>query len=131
MATIISGTGEYWAVRQCAQVDYTLGENRTRENYPDCDAFYSSKDPLKQTLVKATMDSDDITAEATLGLAFGPALWLAFVLHAIRIEIYVSVHAFQDLLQLLLTVRFISSVSSPASTTGSGMCHTSGKSRPG
>lgn len=90
MATIVSSTGEYWAVRQCAQVDYTLGENRTREEYPDCEAFYSGEDPNKPTLVKATMSGNAMTAGATLGLSFGPAIWLAFVLHAIGIEVYVS-----------------------------------------
>lgn len=91
MATIISATGEYWAVRQCAQVDYTLGENATRADYPDCEAFYSGEDPNKVTLVKASMSGGSaMTAGAALGVSFGPAIWLAFVLHAIGIEVYVS-----------------------------------------
>lgn len=90
MATIVSATGEYWAVRQCAQVDYVLGENATRAEYPDCDAFYSGEDPFRSTMVKATMSSDNMTAGAAVGLAFGPALWLAFFLHAVGIEFYVS-----------------------------------------
>lgn len=86
--------GGYWAIRQCAQVDYTLGETRTRKQYPDCDAFYSGEDPNKVTLIKATM-SGAMSAGATLGLAFGPALWLALILHAIGIEVYVGFHLSQ------------------------------------
>jgi hypothetical protein len=95
MAMIISsgGTGEYWAARQCAQVDYTLGENQTRALYPDCEAFYSGEDPYKHTLIKATMNEDAMTAGATLGLSFGPAIWLGLTLHAVGIEVYVSAHA--------------------------------------
>lgn len=70
-------------------MDFTLGEPRTRKQYPDCDAFYSGEDLNKLTLVKATM-SGAMSAGATLGLAFGPALWLALVLHAVGIEVYVS-----------------------------------------
>lgn len=90
MATIISGMGEYWAVRQCAQVDYTLGEEVTRAEYPDCEAFYSGEDPYRPTLVKASMTGSAMTAGAALGVSFGPAIWLAFVLHAVGVEVYVS-----------------------------------------
>lgn len=90
MATIVTGMNEYWAVRQCAQVDYTLGEEMTRAEYPGCEAFYSGEDPYKQTLVKASMEGDAMTAGAALGVSFGPAIWLAFVLHAVGVEVYVS-----------------------------------------
>ncbi|KAK4107926.1 hypothetical protein N656DRAFT_784686 [Canariomyces notabilis] len=95
MATIISETGGYWAVRQCAQVNYTLGEASTRELYPDCEAFYSGEDPYKPTLIKATMNSSAMTAGATLGLSFGPATWLALFLHAVGVEVYLRLTPFE------------------------------------
>ncbi|SPN99695.1 uncharacterized protein DNG_02546 [Cephalotrichum gorgonifer] len=88
MATIISSIGGYWAVRQCAQVNYTLGEERTRAEY-GCEDFFSGKDPLQHVLVEANMSGGSaMTAGAALGLSFGPAIWLAFSLHAIGIEVY-------------------------------------------
>lgn len=91
MAVIIGSSGDYFQVRTCAQVDYVLGESDTKANYPDCDGFYTGRDLHQQVLVKASMGdgSSDMEVGASLGLAFGPALWLAFVIHAIGIEIYV------------------------------------------
>ncbi|KAK3311563.1 uncharacterized protein B0T15DRAFT_427897 [Chaetomium strumarium] len=97
MAMVISSgwTGEYFAVRQCAQVNYTLGESATRAGYPDCEAFYSGEDPYKQAMVKATMNGDTMTAGAAMGLSFGPSIWLAFVLHAVGIEVYLRLTPFE------------------------------------
>ncbi|KAF5011838.1 hypothetical protein FDECE_2070 [Fusarium decemcellulare] len=90
MASIIGSKSEYYAVRMCAQIDYVLGKNETLATYPDCDSFYTGKDPNQQVLVKADMgdSSTDMTVGAALGLSFGPALWLAFAIHAVGIEIY-------------------------------------------
>ncbi|EEQ88587.1 uncharacterized protein BDCG_03707 [Blastomyces dermatitidis ER-3] len=90
MTVIISPGGQYYGARLCSQVDYTIGENRTRALYPDCDAFYSGADLNKQVLVQAKYlgGGNEINAGAAFGLAFGPSMWLAFALHAIGIEIY-------------------------------------------
>ncbi|KAF4469258.1 hypothetical protein FALBO_3838 [Fusarium albosuccineum] len=90
MASIIGSKNEYYAARTCAQIDYVLGKNETLDTYPDCDSFYTGKDPNQQVLVKADMgdSSTDMTVGAALGLSFGPALWLAFAIHAVGIEIY-------------------------------------------
>lgn len=97
MAIVIGMTDNYYSPRQCAQIDFVLGRNETLEKYPECDIFYSGEDLEKSTLVvgkfAATVpegEGDGMTTEAALGLAFGPALWLAFALHAIGIELYVS-----------------------------------------
>ncbi|KAJ4242864.1 hypothetical protein NW757_011759, partial [Fusarium falciforme] len=90
MASIIGSSNDYFQPRMCAQIDYVLGESDTRASYPDCDSFYTGKDLDKRVLVKANMgdEGSDMEVGASLGLAFGPALWLAFVIHAIGIEIY-------------------------------------------
>jgi hypothetical protein len=94
MASIIGSSNDYFQPRMCAQIDYVLGESDTRASYPDCDSFYTGKDLDKQVLVKANMGDggSDMEVGASLGLAFGPALWLAFVIHAVGIEIYVCSH---------------------------------------
>ncbi|WAO95538.1 Hypothetical protein NCS54_01316600 [Fusarium falciforme] len=90
MASIIGSSNDYFQPRMCTQIDYVLGESDTRASYPDCDSFYTGKDLDKRVLVKANMgdEGSDMEVGASLGLAFGPALWLAFVIHAIGIEIY-------------------------------------------
>ena len=89
MAVIITASGDYYQPRMCAQINYTLGENRTLLDYPDCQVFYTEEDLGKQVLVHADMKGSAMTAGAALGLSFGPALWLALALHAAGIEIYV------------------------------------------
>lgn len=97
MASIIGSSNEYNSSRLCAQIDYTLGENRTRADYPDCDVFYSGEIPDKQVLVRANMGAtgDAMTTGSALGLSFGPGLWLALAIHAIGIEIYLGLTPFE------------------------------------
>lgn len=66
--------------------------NRTLELYPACAAYFSGENPGQQTIVHANIVSPTSAAEAgaAAGMPFGMALWLALVLHAIGIEIYVS-----------------------------------------
>ena len=97
LAAMLIGN-DYYTGYPCAQVDYTLGgEAKTRELYPDCDAFYSGANPNQHVMVHATfsdgpgtLEADDMTRGAALGVAFGPAIWLALAIHAVGIEIYVS-----------------------------------------
>lgn len=94
MANIISSTGEYYAYRPCVQVDYTLGQNQTRALYPACEPFYTGQNPDQFVLIPArigTEGTNAATAAAALGETFGAAFWLAFVLHAVGVEIYVSI----------------------------------------
>ncbi|OJD13436.1 hypothetical protein AJ78_06109 [Emergomyces pasteurianus Ep9510] len=97
MAIIISSGGEYYSAKLCAQVDYTIGEKRTRTQYPECNVFYSGEDLNKQVLVQAKYGGGGsaITAGAAFGLSFGASLWLAFALHAIGIEIYLRLTPFE------------------------------------
>ncbi|KAK2787585.1 hypothetical protein FQN53_005035 [Emmonsiellopsis sp. PD_33] len=97
MATIIAGK-DYYTAKQCAQVDYTIGKNQTLTNYPDCDVFYSGEDLNKHVLVQALMGGKGttaITVGTALGLSFGPAMWLAFAMHAIGVEVYLHLTPFE------------------------------------
>lgn len=97
MAIIIGMTDNYYSPRQCGQIDFVLGRNETLLKYPECDVYYSGENLEKSALVVGKFEmtapegeADGMTTEAALGLAFGPALWLAFALHAIGIELYVG-----------------------------------------
>jgi len=93
MANIIGSTGEYYAYRPCAQIDYILGENRTRTLYTGCEAFYTGQNLDQYVLILARIGqpgTNAATAGAALGESFGAAFWLALLLHAAGIEVYVS-----------------------------------------
>ncbi len=93
MANVISSTGEYYAYRPCAQINYTLGENRTRTLYPSCEPFYTGQNPDQYVLIPAKIGgqgTNAATTAAALDESFGAAFWLALVLHAVGIEVYVT-----------------------------------------
>ncbi|KAK3353933.1 hypothetical protein B0T25DRAFT_223172 [Lasiosphaeria hispida] len=98
MANIVSSTGEYYASRPCAQVDYTLGENRTRTLYPGCDPYYTGQNLDQYVLIPAKIGrpgTNSATAAAALGESFGAAFWLAFFLHAVGIEVYLRLTPYE------------------------------------
>lgn len=93
MAIIISQHGDYYQPRQCAQVQY-LEPNATRfaELYPRC--ISSDTGAIADgavTLVQANINSQrPEEMAAALGLTFGSAAWLALVIHAFLVELYVG-----------------------------------------
>jgi len=89
-ASIISGMDGYYSARMCGQIEYILGHNSTEEEVLDC----SDADAEKYVLVPANLGGNGATAGSALGLSFGPAMWLAFTLHALGIEIYVRTHKY-------------------------------------
>ena len=112
MVNIISGSEVFYSSRQCGQIDYMLGRNQTLAQYPDCEAYYSGADSSKHVQVLADLRTSAATAAAAFGVSFGPSAWLALVLHAVGIEIYVCSplliapeSRFDDALQLHLTPR--------------------------
>jgi hypothetical protein len=98
MANVISSTGEYYASRPCAQIDYTLGRNQTRALYPACEPFYTGQYPDQYVLIPARIGgkgTNAATAGAALGETFGAAFWLAFILHAVGVEIYLHLTPYE------------------------------------
>ena len=91
-AAIISDQGSYYSARPCGQLDFIFDGNKTAtlSEFPECAPFYSGNNKDEYALVKADMDGDSgANVAAALGISFGPAIWLAFAIHAIAIEIYV------------------------------------------
>lgn len=94
-ATVITAVGGYYNIWPCAKLDYVLeSANATLSKYPSCAGFYDGSNIDAQAMVKADMDNGGPEGiGAALGLSFGLSSWLAFVIHAIGVEFYVSPHA--------------------------------------
>ena len=90
-ATLITSILAYTTTRPCAQIDFTLGKERTLQAYPACSAFYSGTNALQRVLVEPGFkDGNPMQIAAALGITFGTAGWLALWIHAVLIEVYVG-----------------------------------------
>lgn len=89
-ALIISNDG-YLVPMPCAKVASLMrSEQKTLQTYPECEAYFSGRDLDKAVAVRASMQGNQSNVTAILSLGFGAAFWLAFTLHAVGVEIYVS-----------------------------------------
>lgn len=90
-AQIISQIGGYYDARPCEQIEYILGSQEESVNaYPGCAPYFNGSDPSKQVAVEANFNGDPVQLTVALGSNFGSAMWLAFAIHAIGVEVYVS-----------------------------------------
>lgn len=90
-AMIISNKGHY-AVWSCAKIAATISEDVDLVfAYPACASYADGSNPDQVSAVLADMGgASGVNAGAALNLNFGMALWLAFALHAVGVEVYVS-----------------------------------------
>lgn len=58
--------------------------------YPTCESFLNGTNPGQHAVVSATVAGGPEQAAAVLDITFGMSFWMAFVLHAVGIEVYVS-----------------------------------------
>lgn len=79
----------------CAKIAHTIGDNMDLVSaYPACASYADGSNLDQVSAVFADMDGmSAANAGAALDLNFGMALWLAFAIHAIGVEVYVSHHA--------------------------------------
>ncbi|KAL1859793.1 hypothetical protein Daus18300_009383 [Diaporthe australafricana] len=90
-AQIVSQIGGYYDARPCEQVENIFGSaEESMAAYPDCAPFFNGSDPSKQVAVEANFNGDPVQLAVALGSNFGPAMWLAFAIHAIGVEIYLK-----------------------------------------
>jgi hypothetical protein len=89
-AQIISRIGTFWSVQPCIKILSVLGNNTTRlvQDFPLCQAFLNGNH-IAQTIVHAEFHTAPGIIAST-NEAFGAAGWLALLLHAVGVEIYVS-----------------------------------------
>ena len=93
MAAILPMTGELSYVMSCAKISYTINyDEMTLARYPSCESYFSGRNPEQYAVVRATLTGagDPAEAGAILNLCFGAAMWLAFIIHAFAVEVYVS-----------------------------------------
>jgi len=57
--------------------------------YPGCLSYMNGTSPNQNVVVHANQNGTPEQVAASLDMSFGMTLWLAFVLHAVGIEIYV------------------------------------------
>ncbi|RYP42102.1 hypothetical protein DL767_000467 [Monosporascus sp. MG133] len=91
MATILFRTRDYYYSMPCGKIEYTIGDrNATMAAYPGCAGYFAGTDPRQVVAVKGSLAAPSNLAEvaAALDIVFGPASWLAFVIHLIGVEIY-------------------------------------------
>lgn len=88
---IISRMGGYQLPMECAKLHYIIEDrNSTLAIYPDCISYYNGSDPSKMALVQADLYGSAAEAAAGLNMTFGMAMWLALLIHAIGVEIYLQ-----------------------------------------
>lgn len=97
VAIIVGQRGWLSRPLQCAVIEYLGGLNpdRTKTLYPNCSSYLAGDEPGQEILVRANWDFDDLPGTAVslrFGYLFGG--WVAFTLHAIGVEIYVSERLF-------------------------------------
>ena len=90
-ANIISGKG-YYMVWSCAKIASTLSGNTTLllEDFPSCEAYADGSNLDEVSVVPADFNGKAANIGAALDMSFGTGLWLAFAIHALGVEIYVS-----------------------------------------
>ncbi|KAJ4398910.1 hypothetical protein N0V91_009864 [Didymella pomorum] len=88
-AMIISNKGHY-AVWPCAKIAATISKDMDLLSaYPACASYADGSNVDQVSAVLADMGgASAVNAGAALNVNFGMALWLAFVIHAVGIEVY-------------------------------------------
>jgi hypothetical protein len=86
-------SNHYYDHRPCAVINFMFGNNATLVEllYPDCARFYSGTNLEQHVLIAANLTSgrpDHVAAG--FNVAFGPAAWLALLLHCIAAEVYLN-----------------------------------------
>ncbi|KAF8703893.1 hypothetical protein RHS03_06164, partial [Rhizoctonia solani] len=86
-ANILSMIGQYYVVWSCDEILYTIDNNSTRlmEMFPAC----SSGSLESVHVAVSAVWTEAINIGSTLRLTFGPSLWIASLVHAIGVEIYI------------------------------------------
>lgn len=89
---ITAPLGDYYDAMPCGKVAFTVGsDEQTLALYPACASHFNGSNPNQWTMVTADFNGTDVAQiTAALDITAGMAMWLAFIIHAVGIEIYVS-----------------------------------------
>ncbi|GAB7341256.1 hypothetical protein MBLNU457_7531t1 [Dothideomycetes sp. NU457] len=89
-AQITSVVNSYYTVRSCAEIAFIYGSEATAWTfYPQCN---TTADPKTNLVVVHATFANGLPEQigTSLGMSFGMAMWLAFVLHLVGVEIYLA-----------------------------------------
>jgi hypothetical protein len=90
-AQIISAAGDFWSVQDCAKLLDIVGDAQTLvEQYPSCASLINDGNLKAVAAVNANFGGSTVELMSAMNISFGMAGWLATSLHAIGVEIYVS-----------------------------------------
>ena len=86
---IVSAMSHHHLAMECAKLDYMMEDRpATLSTYPDCVSYYNGNNPDQMAVVQANFDGSVEQIAASLNITFGMATWLALMLHAAGVEIY-------------------------------------------
>lgn len=91
-ATVTTASSDpYGQIMTCAKVLFIYDGNTipVARLYPECDADGVFA-PTVKVIVQASMTGGPEQIGASLALSFGPALWLAILLHLVGVELYLN-----------------------------------------
>jgi hypothetical protein len=90
LIAILTSNRDYHTVWPCAKIASTLVDpSLLLLEYPACAAYANGTNPAQLVPVTLDFGGSDAGIGAALGVSFGAALWLAFNVHALGVEIYV------------------------------------------
>jgi hypothetical protein len=110
-AQIISATGDFWSVQNCAKLLDVIGDAQTLvEQCPSCSSLVNDGNLKAVAAVNANFGGSTAELMSAMNISFGMAGWLALSLHAIGVEVYVSLRYDVPLCVHLLTVSSFTSL---------------------
>ncbi|UPX16405.1 uncharacterized protein EKO05_0006808 [Ascochyta rabiei] len=90
IAAMLVSNKDYYIVWPCAKIAATIADGMDlASEYPACASYADGSNLAQVSAVLADMDgTSSVNAGAALNVNFGMALWLAFAIHAVGIEVY-------------------------------------------
>jgi hypothetical protein len=93
LTAVITSDRGYFAVWTCAKIVSTFSDKsltRLVQDYPVCASYADGSNLEQVAAVSAGFSSSSANVGAALNISFGAALWFAFNMHALGVEVYVS-----------------------------------------
>lgn len=90
-AQSISSAGDFWSVQSCAKLLDVIGDAQELvQQYPSCSGLVNGGNLEAVAAVNANFGGSAVESMSAMNMSFGMAGWLALALHAIGVEVYVS-----------------------------------------
>jgi hypothetical protein len=97
LSAVITSNRGYHIVWSCAKIVSTFSDKsltRLVQDYPACASYADGSNVEQVAAVAAGFSGSSANVGAALNMSFGAALWLAFNMHALGVEVYVSSRPF-------------------------------------